>query len=153
MRTLTHDLVDFAVLLAAHEFLVFIGQLDFDAQLVLSPHHKRDLGDHRHGSLDGIVRAIDGEAKLFKGQLSARVGTNVGQRGSKVGGRRASVGLRQIGLQEPPGRTVELPGLERCQLRAEAIPRKSTRLTNAMISRTVRSTWRISVPCTLTTPR
>lgn len=60
-RTLTHDLVDFAVFLAAHKLFVLIGQLNLDPDRVLRLRHESDLRNYMKGSLDGVVRAINGE--------------------------------------------------------------------------------------------
>ena len=69
--TLAHDLVDLAVLLAADEFFVLIGELDLHAHLVLTPLHKRDLVDNHHRRLHSVIRAINGEGEIVKAHFSA----------------------------------------------------------------------------------
>jgi len=69
--TLTHDFVDFAVLLTADKLLVFVCELYLHADLVGVPFDERDLTDNHHGVFDGVIGAIDGERELFKAQISS----------------------------------------------------------------------------------
>lgn len=83
-RTLTHDLVDLAVLFAANKFLVLIGQFDLDPDGVLGLCHESDLRNHMKSSLDCVVRAVDGEGKSLEGNLSIGVGTDISKHQSDV---------------------------------------------------------------------
>ncbi len=70
-RTLTHDFVDFAILLATNELFVLVGQLDLDSDLIGSSLDKGDLVDDHHRRLDSVIRAVNGKGELLK----AYVGT------------------------------------------------------------------------------
>lgn len=83
-NTLSHDLVDFAVLLAAHEFFMLVGKLNLDADLVLSTLHKGDLVYDHHCGFDSIVGAVDGKCQLLETNFGTRVGTDVGKHSSNV---------------------------------------------------------------------
>ena len=83
-NTLSHDLVDFAVFLAAHKFFMFVGKLDFDADLVLSTLHKGDLVYDHHGGFDSIVGSVDGKCQLLEPDFCTRVGTDIGKHGSNI---------------------------------------------------------------------
>lgn len=84
--TLTHDFVDLSILLAADEFLVLIGELDLDSKGgcgSLSDEWQRI--DDGHGSLDGIIAAVDVEVKLFKVDLGTRIDADVRKHGANLG--------------------------------------------------------------------
>ena len=83
-NTLSHDLVDFAVFLAAHEFFMFVGKLNFDADLVLSTLHKGDLMYDHHCGFDGIVGSINGKCQLLEPDFCTRVGTDVRKHSSNI---------------------------------------------------------------------
>lgn len=105
---LAHNLVDLSVLLAADEFLVLIGKLDLDANLVLRLHEKLNLGHDHQGRLHRVVRSSDGEVHLIERQIGIRVRTNIAEHGSDVSG----VGeLPAVRLLDPPSCTVELSSL------------------------------------------
>ena len=67
--TLTHDLVDLPVLLAAHEFFMLIRKLDLDTHLVGRSLDERYLINDHHCCFDGVIRAINGEGELVKAQI------------------------------------------------------------------------------------
>ena len=103
---LTHDLVDFAVLLAADELLVLIRELDLNTQRALGALQERKAVDDRHSSLDRVVAAIDVEVELLERDLSTRVDADIGKHGPDV--RRSRLSLVRVGSGDPPRSTVEL---------------------------------------------
>lgn len=85
--TLSHDLVDFAVLLAANKFLMLVGQLDLDTHLIGRTLDEWNLINDHHSCLDSIIGTVDGERKFLKANIGTRVCTDVGQHSSNVGRR------------------------------------------------------------------
>ena len=75
--TLSHDLVNLAVLLAADKLLVLVGQLNLHTHLVLAAHHEGNLVDDRHGSLDCIIGAVDRKGQVVKADLRFGVRTDI----------------------------------------------------------------------------
>ena len=53
--TLTHDLIDLAILLATDELFVLICKLNLDTHLVRRPFDERYLVDHHHCRLYGVI--------------------------------------------------------------------------------------------------
>ncbi len=82
--TLTHDLVDLAILFPADEFLVLAGELKLDSDLVLGSSDKGHLGYDHQGGLDGIIRAGDGESQLVKRDIGIRICTDIGEQSAKL---------------------------------------------------------------------
>jgi len=103
---LTHDLVDFAVLLAADKLLVLIRKLHLNTQSALGALQERKAVDDRHCSLDRVVATVDVEVELLERDLSTRVDTNIGEHGPDV--RRSRLSLVRVGSGDPPRGTVEL---------------------------------------------
>lgn len=106
-RTLSHDLVDLAIFLAADKLLVLICQLNLDPNGVLRLSHKADLRDDMQGGLDSIIRTIDGEGQPLERNLGIGVGTNVTKHSSNilVFGQPSAIRLSR------PESAVELPSL------------------------------------------
>ena len=77
MHTLTHDLVDFPILLTTDKLLVLVRQLNLDTYLILSTLDEWYLVDDHHGGFDSIVGAIDGKCQLFEAYFRTGVGTNI----------------------------------------------------------------------------
>lgn len=143
---LAHNLVDFAIFFAADELLVLIGQLDLDPNLILGLDQEFHIRDHSKSRLDGIIGASHSKVQLIKRQIGIRVGTNITEHGSDIG----RVGkLPGLWLLDEPSSAVELTCLQVGVSEVVGWPLEN-RLTKDMISRTVRSTWRPSLPWTLT---
>lgn len=83
--TLSHDLVDLAILLATDKFFVLVCQLYLDPNLIFVSVDKRYLVDDHQGSFDCIIRTVDGERELFEAHVCARVDTDVGQHHPDIG--------------------------------------------------------------------
>lgn len=113
LLTLTHDLVNFAVLLSTDKLLVLIGQLDLDSHLIGHALDKGDLVDDHHRCLNGVVGTIDGKCQLVETDIGSRIGANVRKHGSDVRRRRSShgIGLRRVRHHDPPRGAVELTSL------------------------------------------
>lgn len=107
---LAHYFVNLAVLLAANELLMLVGKLDLGPKCRLRASYEWERVDDGHGSLDGIVAAIDVEIGLFEGDLSTGVDANIRKHDADVGGR--GLTLRRIKAGQPPRGTVELAGLQ-----------------------------------------
>lgn len=83
--TLSHDLVDLAVLLAADELLVLIRKFNLHAHLILTPLDEWNLIDDHHRRFHRVIRPIDGECQIVKAYFRARVGADIGQHRTNVG--------------------------------------------------------------------
>lgn len=69
-RTLAHDLVDLAILLAANKLLVFIGQLDLDVYLTRILGQPLHPGDDVECGLHRIIRPRNVECEFIEGDVS-----------------------------------------------------------------------------------
>ena len=107
-RTLPHDLVNLAVLLATDELLVLVGQLNFDPDRILGLRHKSDLGENHQSRLYRVIRTSDREGESLERDIGIRVGTNVTQHRSDIVILRKSSTIR---LSDGPESAVELPDL------------------------------------------
>lgn len=107
-RTLTHNLVDLSILLPTNEFLVLVGELNLDTDLVLSLSDKLELRDHGKCALDGIVRASGGKTHPVVRQVCLCVGTDIRQHRSYIND---SMMMGWLWLLEVPSSAVELSSL------------------------------------------
>ena len=105
-----HDLVDLAVLLAAHKFLVFIGELDLDTNLVLDCSHELDFRQNLESLLDGFIRPSKRKGNLVEGDIGIGVGANITEQGTDL--LRAGEQTK-IRLVDPPGCRVKLASLKK----------------------------------------
>ena len=104
-----HDLVDLAVLLSAHKFLVLIGEFDLNTNLVLSCGEELDLRQDLESLLDGLIRPSKRKGDLIKGNIGIGVGANVAEQGPELlrAGKQA-----RILLADPPRGMVKLASLK-----------------------------------------
>ena len=112
LRTLTHYLIDLAILLAAHKFFMLVRKLNLNADLVWAPLHKGNLIDHHHSRLHSVVGSVDGEDQVFKAYIGTRICTDVREHCPDIRWRRSPhAALRGIRHKDPPRRTVKLTSL------------------------------------------
>ena len=84
MLTLPHNLVNLAVLLAAHKLLMFIGKLDLDTHLVLRTLHEGNLMDDHHSGFHCVVGSVDGKGELVEAYIAAGIRANIGEHSPDV---------------------------------------------------------------------
>ena len=106
---MSHDLVDLAVLLAAHKLLVLVGKLNLDPNLILGLGDKGGLREIIQSPLDRVIGAGDVESHLVKDQISSRRVADFFQYGPDVDGPGKLSCLWVLYI--PPG-GVELAGLQ-----------------------------------------
>ncbi len=106
--TLRHDLVDLAVLLPRHKFLMLIGEFDFDSDLMLSAIDELDLRKDHESLLNRIIRAVNGEGHLVEGDVSIGIGTDVSEHSPDI---LWAWQLNRTCRLNPPRCLVELAGL------------------------------------------
>lgn len=105
---LSHYLVDFAILFATDEFLVLVGKLNLDADLVLRLRNELHLRNDLKSCLDSVIRASDGETQFIEGKVGIGVGADINKQTLDVVGVRELPGISRL---NEPSRTVELTSL------------------------------------------
>ena len=92
-HTLSHDLVDFAILLATDKFLMLVGKFNLDTDLILSSFDEWYLVNDHHGRLDRVVRSIDIECEFLEANVGTRIRTDIREHHPNVSWRWSPHGL------------------------------------------------------------